>query len=224
MLASITTALLVLVMTGRFVLALAVGGAEAIAKLVLYFVHERMWNQIRFGRGKLRPAVLWFTGLSGAGKSTIAKRVAEALSNRGFTVELLDGDAIRAVFPRVGFTREEREEHVRRVGHLASRLEKHGIVVIASLISPYQESRDFVRRLCSNFIEVYLATPLEVCEARDIKGLYAKARSGKIKGFTGVDDPYEPPRSPELKLDASRISVEQAAAAVLKRFDNAKAG
>jgi len=134
----------------------------------------------------------------------------------GLPVEELDGDAIRARFPSIGFTRAERDAHIRRVGALASALEQNGVSVVASLISPYEDSRRFVRGLCRNFVEVYVSTPLDVCEQRDVKGLYAKARAGGVSHFTGIDDPYEPPVSPELVLDTSGVSVEHAGGRVLE--------
>jgi adenylylsulfate kinase len=125
-------------------------------------------------------------------------------------VETLDGDTIRDIFPNTGFTKAERDAHIKRVGYLASKLEQNGVFVVASFVSPYQESRDFVRGLCRTFIEVHVATPLEECERRDTKGLYAKARRGEIRNFTGVDDPYEPPRAPEIVIDTACLSVEEA--------------
>jgi adenylylsulfate kinase len=169
------------------------------------------------GTGIAAP-VLWFTGLSGSGKSTIATRVSQALVDRGTHVEYIDGDALREVFPNTGFTRAEREEHLRRTGYMASRLAAHGVTVVASFVSPYRESRDFVRKLCSNFVEVYVATPLEECERRDVKGLYARARRGEIKNFTGIDDPYEPPEHPELTLETRALSVDECVAKVLARI------
>lgn len=154
--------------------------------------------------------VIWFTGLSGSGKSTLADWVAGELRSKGERVELLDGDALRAVFPATGFSREERDAHVRRVGYLASRLEYHGVIVLASLISPYRDSRQFVRGLCQRFVELYVSTPLEACEQRDVKGLYARARRGEIAEFTGVSDPYEPPEAPELTIDTTDLTVEAA--------------
>ncbi len=171
----------------------------------------------RTRRGRSRefaPAVIWFTGLSGSGKSTIAAVVFQELERRGLRVERLDGDSVRDIFP-TGFTRPERDAHVRRVGFLASRLERHGVFVVASLISPYAESRGFVRQLCRNFIEVYVDTPLEECERRDVKGLYGKARRGAIQNFTGLDDPYEPPAAAEVVLDTRVLSPVEAAARVV---------
>jgi 3'(2'),5'-bisphosphate nucleotidase len=163
--------------------------------------------------------VLWFTGLSGAGKSSIATRIVEALKWRGLSVEHLDGDAIRQIFPSTGFTRAERETHVRRVGWVASRLERHGVIVVASLISPYKESRSFVRGLCRRFVEIHVSTPIQECERRDAKGLYAKARAGSISHFTGLDDPYESPVDPEFTIDTSGLTPEVAAQLVLTWLD-----
>jgi adenylylsulfate kinase len=162
--------------------------------------------------------VLWFTGLSGSGKSTIAVKVHQELLRRGVEVEYIDGDALREVFPNTGFTREEREEHLRRTGYMASRLAAHGVTVVASFVSPYRESRGFIRRHCPGFVEIYVSTPLEECERRDVKGLYARARRGEIRNFTGIDDPYEPPENPELTLDTRALTVDQCVARVMEYF------
>jgi adenylylsulfate kinase len=167
----------------------------------------------------LQPAVLWFTGLSGAGKSTIAREVCERLLAERARVEYLDGDAIRHLFPNTGFSKPERDAHVRRVGFLASRLEHHGVFVVCALISPYVESRAAVRELCRRFIEIHVSTPLEECERRDVKGLYKRARHGEITNFTGIDDVYEPPVSPEVRIDTSDLSVEQAVDVVMSTLE-----
>ena len=169
-------------------------------------------------RTQVPAPVLWFTGLSGSGKSTIATQVHTELVRRGTGVEYIDGDALREVFPNTGFTRAEREEHLRRTGYMASRLAAHGVTVVASFVSPYRESRDFIRRLCPGFVEIYVATPLEECERRDVKGLYARARRGEIRNFTGIDDPFEAPEHPELVLDTRTLTVEQSVSAVLERL------
>ncbi len=168
---------------------------------------------------KLKPAVLWFTGLSGSGKSTVSERVYPVLKERGYRVEHLDGDAIRDIFPKTGFSKEDRNAHIKRVGYLASRLQAHGVFVIGSFISPYKESRDFVRNLCEDFVEIYISTPLEECERRDVKGLYEKARSGEITQFTGIDDPYEAPENPELEIDTTNISVDEAVEKVIQYLE-----
>jgi adenylyl-sulfate kinase len=163
-------------------------------------------------------AVLWFTGLSGAGKSTIAASVARELHTRGVRTEYLDGDILRQMSP-TGFSRAERDAHVKRTGFLASRLEHHGVTVVCALISPYAEARAHVRQLCRRFIEVHVATPLPECERRDTKGLYARARRGDIVHFTGIDDPYEPPEAPELVIDTTQLTLDQAVARVLDAWD-----
>ena len=217
-LATFTTALLVWLFTHEVGLAAAVGGLEAISKLVLYYAHERAWDHVKLGRREASPAVLWFTGLSGSGKSAIAEGVYAQLKQRGLKTERLDGDTIRSIFPQTGFTRDARDAHIRRVGYLASKLEDNGVFVVASLVSPYQDSRDFVRGLCNNFLEIHVSTPLEECERRDVKGLYARARRGEIQNFTGINDPYEAPTNAEVTLDTTHVSVDEAVAKVLSHM------
>jgi adenylylsulfate kinase len=165
-------------------------------------------------------AVLWLTGLSGAGKSTIANAVFDVLASQDVPVELLDGDAVRLLSP-TGFSRADRDAHVKRVGYLASRLEHHGITSICALISPYADARAHVRSMCRRFVEIHVSTSLPECERRDVKGLYAKARRGEIVHFTGIDDPYEPPEHPELTLDTSVLSVEECCRRVIDAFRGA---
>lgn len=153
--------------------------------------------------------VFWLTGLSASGKTTLANFLSDHLRGKGFAVEQLDGDTLRAKFPNTGFTKEDRIQHVRRAGDLAVQSEKNGAIVIASLISPYREARSYVRSCCSHFVEVYVKASLETCEARDPKKLYKKARSGEIKNFTGIDDPYEEPENPEIVITTDDQTVEQ---------------
>jgi adenylylsulfate kinase len=169
----------------------------------------------------LEPTVLWFTGLSGAGKSTIASEVYRRLLALGLRVEYLDGDAIRDLFPNTGFTKPERDAHIRRVGFVASRLEHHGVFVVCALISPYTESRAAVRRLCRRFVEIHVATPLDECERRDVKGLYRRARCGEIAHFTGIGDVYEEPPQPELRIDTTNLLVADAADLVIAELQAA---
>lgn len=218
-LGTVATSALVFVFTRRLALSLAVGGLEFVSKIGLFWLHERVWDRLRYGRQEIPPSVIWFTGLSGAGKSTIADRVYEALRARGLRVERLDGDSVRDIFPATGFTRPEREAHIRRIGYLAGKLEQNGVWVVASFVSPYEESRQFVRKLCRRFVEVHVATSLEECERRDVKGLYARARRGEITNFTGLDDPYERPANPELRIDAGSVSAAEAGASVLEYID-----
>jgi adenylylsulfate kinase len=219
-LGSVATMLLVFVFTRRLQLSLAVGAVEFVSKIGLFWVHERAWDRLRFGKREVAPAVVWLTGLSGAGKSTLASWLIDALRTRGFRVEGLDGDAVRAIFPQTGFTRAEREEHLRRVGYLAGKLEQNGVFVVASFVSPYEASRQFVRGLCRNFVEVYVSTPLAECERRDTKGLYARARRGELQHFTGIDDPFEAPSHPELTVDTSALSVAEAGGRILEYLEH----
>lgn len=164
---------------------------------------------------EIRPGVLWLTGLSGSGKSTIAERVCKELQSLGVDYEYLDGDKLRAMFLGVGFTKDARDQHIKRVGFMAGALERHGVFVVASFVSPYEEARREVRSFCSDFIEVYVSTPLEECERRDPKGLYVRARRGEIQNFTGISDPYEPPTDPEITIDTRDHSVDESVKIVM---------
>jgi adenylylsulfate kinase len=160
---------------------------------------------------------VWLTGLPSAGKTTIAYAVAERLDGN---VEILDGDEIRENLSKgLGFTREDRDTQVQRVGWVASKLARHGVTVLVSVVSPYADARDKVRALHEEagaaFYEVHVATPVEVCGERDVKGLYAKARAGEIANFTGVSDPYEAPVSPDLRIETQHEPVADSAARVL---------
>lgn len=167
-----------------------------------------------------RGFVIWFTGLSGAGKSTLASAVAPSLRAAGRSVEVLDGDAVRLNLSQgLGFSREDRHANVLRIGFVANLLARNGVGVLTAAISPFRDSRDAVRKLVeaegAAFVEAYVAATLEECESRDVKGLYAQARAGQRPGFTGVDDPYEPPLAPELVLPTGRESIEASHARVL---------
>jgi sulfate adenylyltransferase len=154
---------------------------------------------------------VWFTGLSGSGKSTTAKSLVDELIRRGRTVTYLDGDIVRLHLSKgLGFSREDRDTNILRIGFVAMEIIRHGGAVVTATISPYRGTREEVRRMAGNdhFIEVFVNTPMEVCEQRDVKGMYARARRGEISDFTGIDDPYEPPENPEIMLDTVRASVE----------------
>jgi adenylylsulfate kinase len=165
---------------------------------------------------------VWFTGLSGAGKTTIARALAESLAARGLAHHLLDGDELRATLSAdLGFSREDRAEQVRRTAHLARILGEAGVIPLVALVSPIRADRDAARALHApgRFLEVHVATPLEVCEQRDVKGLYARARAGEVADLTGVGQDYEAPAGPELTIDAAEGSAELHAAAVLALLD-----
>ena len=154
---------------------------------------------------------IWFTGLSGSGKSTTAEILTSLLLESGRQVTLLDGDVVRTHLSKgLGFTREDRDTNILRIGYVASEIAHHGGTAITAAISPYRATRNEVRKMVGeNFVEVFVDTPIEVCEQRDVKGLYARARRGQITGFTGVDDPYEAPLNAELILDTVGASAEE---------------
>ena len=159
-----------------------------------------------------RSLILWFTGLSGSGKSTIAHKLEEKLFNLGVRTYVLDGDNIRTGLNKdLGFSPEDREENIRRIGEVAKLFVDAGVVVLTAFISPYRKDRRFVRNLVDKdeFIEIYVKCPIEVCERRDVKGLYEKARRGIIKQFTGIDDPYEEPENPEIVVETDKMSVDE---------------
>jgi adenylylsulfate kinase len=162
---------------------------------------------------------LWFTGLSGAGKSTISERIYKRLKNAGAKVELLDGDIVRTHLSKgLGFTKEDRDTNVRRIGFVSELLSRNGVISLVAAISPYREVRDELRGLIGNFIEVYVHCPIEVLAERDVKGLYKKALAGEIGSFTGVSDPYEPPANPEITVDSSKEPVEASVERVWSRL------
>jgi adenylylsulfate kinase len=160
--------------------------------------------------------VLWLTGLSGAGKSTVAAKLGPTLAERGHRVEVLDGDEVRTnLCQELGFSREDRDTNIARIGYVAGKLSKHGVAVLVAAISPYREARDRVRSTVDNFVEVHVAAPVSTCAERDVKGLYARALAGEIKNFTGVSDPYEPPLGPEVVLHTEAESVDDSVEQVL---------
>jgi len=162
---------------------------------------------------------LWFTGLSGSGKSTLSTIVAGRLRRLGRKVEVLDGDAVRTQLSRdLGFTQQDREENIRRIGFVCELLSRNGIIAIVAAISPYRAGRDEVRTRIARFVEIYMACPLEVLIARDGKGLYQKALAGEILNFTGISAPYEPPFAPELVVNSSTESPEESTRRVLARM------
>ena len=166
---------------------------------------------------------LWFTGLSGAGKSTIAEIVGGRLEEAGRTVEYLDGDVVRTHLSKgLGFSKEDRDTNIERIGWVASRLVRHGAAVICAAISPYEETRSKARDMVEEqgpFVEVFVRASVEECARRDVKGLYEKAFAGEIKGFTGVDDPYEEPENAEVVIDTEGQSPEESAHAIIAKLE-----
>ena len=175
-----------------------------------------MENDTRFGRG----FTLWFTGLSGSGKTTISEIVEKELREMDYRVEVLDGDVVRTNLSKgLGFSREDRNINILRIGFVAHLLSRNGVAVIVSAISPYKEVRDQVRRKIIDFVEVFVDCPLEVCAERDVKGFYEKAFKGEIEQFTGVSDPYEPPAAPDLIIKTDEEEPHESARKVLEKLE-----
>ena len=170
---------------------------------------------------KQKGVVVWFTGFSGAGKSTIADALTEKLKSEGYQLEVLDGDEIRENLTKdLGFSKEDRDTNIRRIGFVAKLLARNGVIVLVPVISPYRAIREEMRKQIDNFIEVFVNAPLSVCEERDVKGLYKQVRAGKIKQFTGIDDPYEAPTNPEIEC---RTDLEELSESVDQIFNKLKA-
>ncbi len=168
---------------------------------------------------KQRGVTVWLTGLSGAGKSTITEALQAKLIAEGYSIEVLDGDIVRTNLTKgLGFSKEDRDENIRRIGFVSNLLTRHGVIVLVSAISPYREIREEVRGKIGNFVEVFVNAPLNVCEDRDVKGLYKRARAGEIKSFTGIDDPYEPPFNPEVECRTDLETLEESVAKVWNKL------
>lgn len=187
----------------------------------LFPLPEPAHSHLRAYQKRQRPCCIWFTGLSGAGKSTLARGLDQYLTEQGYHTYLLDGDNLRTGLNRdLGFSLEDRAENVRRVAEVARLMVDAGLIVVCSLISPMQQERAFARSLfgADRFVEVFVDTPLAACEKRDPKGLYSKARTGSLKGFTGIDSPYEAPENPELRVCTVDLMIEQSLALIMNEI------
>ncbi len=163
---------------------------------------------------------IWFTGLSGAGKSTLSRIVEHRLKACDLSVEILDGDIVRTHLSKgLGYSREDRNTNIQRIAFVCNLLTRNGVIAIAAAISPYREAREWAREEIGNFVEVYIKCPIEVCRQRDVKGLYKLADEGKIKGFTGIDDPYEEPEHPELVIETDKETIEESMARIFARLE-----
>jgi adenylylsulfate kinase len=167
-----------------------------------------------------RGVTVWFTGLSGAGKTTITQAIEKELRDRGCKLEILDGDIVRENLTKgLTFSKEDRDTNIRRIGFVAHLLTRNGVIVLVSAISPYRAIREEVREMVGDFVEVFVNAPLNVCEDRDVKGLYKRARAGEIKQFTGIDDPYEPPTNPEVECRTDLEELPESVAKVLGKLE-----
>jgi adenylylsulfate kinase len=208
--ATLTTAVLVYIFTGEFALAITVGSLEVVAKMIFYFVHERIWEKIKFGKKEVPSFVVWVTGLPASGKRELADKLAVRLKEKELKVERIDSHGVRPLFPETGFSPDEVDMHIRRVGHLCAMLEKNGVIVIANFVSPYYSSRRFARKQAKNFVEVFLKTTPEACRARDDRGRYEKALAGEFKYFPGVDVDYQEPEHAEMIIDVDQEPIDNA--------------
>ena len=214
--ATTTTMLIVYLFFGNLELAIATGLLETIAKIGLYWGHEKVWQKIRWGRKRIEPFNLWFTGLPLSGKTTIANKVYEELQKLDIPIERIDSKDVRELFPNVGYTRDERNRHIKRIGHLIQTLQKNSISTVCSFVSPYSESRKMIRDMVKNNIVVHIKTDIETCKKRDYKGIYQKALNGEIQNFTGISDVYEEPKHAEIVIDTDKMSVEEAVEIIVK--------
>lgn len=214
--ATTTTVIIVYVFFGRLDLAIAAGMIETVAKIALYWAHERAWVKVRWGRKKIEPFNLWFTGLPLSGKTTIADKVYAELEKLHIPIERIDSKDIRELIPDIGFTREDRNRHMHRIGNLIRTLQKNSISTVASFVSPYKESRKAIREMVKNNVVVYVKADVETCKKRDYKGAYAKALSGEYQNFSGVNDVYEEPEHAEIIIDTDKISVVEAVNIIVK--------
>ena len=213
--ATTTTIAIVYFFFDRLDLAIAAGLIETILKVGLYWAHERAWFKIKWGRKKIEPFNLWFTGLPLSGKTTIANKVYEELKKLDIPLERLDSKDIRELIPNIGYSREDRNRHFKRIGHLIKTLQNNSISTVCSFVSPYRESRKAIRQMVKNNIVVYIKANIETCKKRDYKGVYEKAIKGELQNFTGVNDIYEEPQYAEIVIDTDKIDIDEAVSIII---------
>jgi adenylylsulfate kinase len=217
--ATITTIIVALAITKRIDIAVQIGLLEALLKMFVYFIHERSWAKIAFGINEKKPLVLWFTGLSGCGKSRISQAVYEKFQKRRIRVEYFNGRKIREIFPEIGYSPENRKEHIRKIGSLIEILENNNTSVIGSFESPFEETRGYLRRHLINYIEIYVHASRDYCISKDTRGLYRKAMNGELDDFVGVSIEYEEPKNPEIMIEAENQSVRESVKQILEYLE-----
>lgn len=214
--ATTTTIAIVYFFFDRLDLAIAAGMIETVLKVGLYWGHEKIWQRVRWGKKKIEPFNLWFTGLPLSGKSTIADLVYEKLEKFHIPIERIDSKDIRELIPDIGYTREDRNRHMHRIGNLIRTLQKNSISTVASFVSPYKESRKAIRSMVKQNVVVYVKTDIETCKSRDYKGVYEKALRGELQNFSGINDVYEEPQHAEITIDTTTMSAEAASDIIVK--------
>ena len=217
-----TTVIIVYLFFGRLDLAIMAGLIESVIKVALFWGHEKVWHRVRWGKKRIEPFNLWFTGLPLSGKTVIADRVYAKLQKYDLPLERLDSKDIRELIPNIGYNREDRNRHMYRIAHLIKTLQNNSISTVASFVSPYRESRKAIREMVKQNVVVYIKTDIETCKQRDYKGVYKKAIEGKLKNFSGINDVYEEPKQAEIVIDTTTMSIEEASEIVVqyikKRF------
>jgi adenylylsulfate kinase len=214
--ATLATIVIVYLLFGKLDLAIAAGAIEVIAKIILYWAHERLWVNVRWGRKRIEPFNLWFTGLPMSGKTTIADKVYKELQKLDIPLERLDSKDIRELIPDIGYSREERNQHIKRIGHLIATLQNNAISTVASFVSPYRESRKAIHDMVKNNVVIYIKADIETCIERDRKGTYEKALKGELKNFTGINDIYEEPQNADIIIDTDVMSIDEASENIVK--------
>ena len=214
--ATTTTILIVYFFFDRLDLAIMAGMIETVLKVGLYWLHERAWFKVRWGKEQIEPFNLWFTGLPLSGKTTIADKVYTELEKLHIPIERIDSKDIRDLIPGIGFTREDRNRHMHRIGNLVRTLQKNSVSTVASFVSPYRESRKAIRDMVKNNIVVYVKADVETCKKRDYKGVYEKAMKGELQNFSGVNDVYEEPQHAEITIDTDKMSVDEAVTLIVR--------
>lgn len=214
--ATSTTIVIIYIFFGRLDLAIAAGLIETVLKVGLYWAHERVWVKVRWGKKRIEPFNLWFTGLPLSGKTTIADKVFSELEKVQIPIERIDSKDVRELIPDIGFSREDRNRHMHRVGNLIRTLQRNSISTVASFVSPYRESRKAIREMVQNNVVVYVKADIQSCKDRDYKGKYLKAQAGELQNFPGVNDVYEEPQHAEIVIDTDSMSADEAAEQILK--------
>jgi adenylylsulfate kinase len=214
--ATTTTIAIVYFFFDRLDLAIAAGMIETVLKVGLYWLHEKVWFKIYWGKKRIDPFNLWFTGLPLSGKTTIADAVYKELKKLQIPLERLDSKDIRKVIPNIGFSREDRNRHMHRIGYLIQKLQNNSISTVASFVSPYRESRKAIREMVENNIVVYIKADLQSCKERDYKGVYKRVENGELQNFSGVNDVYEEPQHAEITIDTDKLSVDEAVKEIVK--------
>ena len=206
-LATSTTIGIVYFFFDRLDLAIVAGVIETILKVGFYWLHERFWMKIKWGKKRIEPFNLWFTGLPLSGKTTIADKVYGELKKLDIPLERIDSKDIRELIPDIGFSRKDRNRHMKRIGYLVKTLQNNSVSTVCSFVSPYKESRDAIREIVKNNIIIYVKADIETCKQRDYKGVYEKALKGELQNFSGVNDVYEEPQNADLIIDTDKLNI-----------------